>query len=204
MLKFSHCLTISWLYCFPCFTSSLSLTGSYSEVRLNKKISVFFFDLLLFFCSLSYLIIICFTEHPWRKVNSAPVCFGANDNRFGRFEIEVGGVVEAVKLVHLYGLVNCVLKIGKTKWGCTSHARHIRVFVTDASNSILLPMGETKMYTIPGYHSNSTEIVFSGFASPLHISSGYELRLWYDQDLYDSTENNNGGTSCADIFAKYS
>ena len=33
------------------------------------------------------------TETPWRKLNSAPVCFGARDNQFGRFQVEVGGSI---------------------------------------------------------------------------------------------------------------
>ena len=36
-------------------------------------------------------------ENPWRRLNSAPVCFGAKDNRYG--QIEVGGSIEGVKLV---------------------------------------------------------------------------------------------------------
>ncbi|XP_067023808.1 uncharacterized protein, partial [Acropora muricata] len=51
------------------------------------------------------------SETPWRKLNSAPVCFGAKDNQFGRFRVEVGGSIQAVKLVHLSGQVNCHLPL---------------------------------------------------------------------------------------------
>ena len=50
------------------------------------------------------------TENPWRKFSSAPVCFGAKDSQFGQFQVEVGGSIRAVKLVHLSGQVTCHLK----------------------------------------------------------------------------------------------
>ena len=31
MLGFGYCLVVSWLFCFLCFTSSVSLTGFYTE-----------------------------------------------------------------------------------------------------------------------------------------------------------------------------
>ena len=64
-------------------------------------------------------------------------------------------------------------------------------------------MGQRSPYTLPGYDAQSSEIVFSGFPNPLHLSSDEELRLWYWEDLIDQSEQDNGGTSCADVFAKY-
>ena len=48
------------------------------------------------------------------------------------------------------------------------------------------------------------EIVFDGFSNPLYLSSGQELRLWFTEDFYNRGEHNNAGTSCADVYAKYS
>ena len=121
------------------------------------------------------------TETPWRKINSAPVCFGAKDNQFGRFQVELGGSIQAVKLVHLSGQVTCNHREVNawSKWGCGPpySVLLIHVFLTDASNTILLPMGQSSRYTIPGYDAQSSEIVFSVFPSPLHLSSNKELRL---------------------------
>ena len=127
------------------------------------------------------------------------MCFGAKDSQFGQFQVEFGGSIKAVKLLHLYGLVSCGR--GWTKWGCG--AKHLNVLVTSASNSILLPMGKTNKYKLPGYHSNSTEVVFNDFPSPLQLSSEQELRLWFSSDYNDYQESHNGGTTCADVFAKY-
>ena len=146
------------------------------------------------------------TEHPWRKLNSALVCFGAKGNQFGRFRVEVGGFIEAVKLVHLYGRVAC--HTGRnpwSKWGCNhrKYMQSIFVFLTDASNTILLPMGQNSRYTLPGYDPQSSEIIFSCFPTPLHLSLGQELRLWYEEDYQNVSEHDNHGTSCGDAFAKY-
>ncbi|XP_044182757.1 uncharacterized protein LOC122963385 [Acropora millepora] len=146
------------------------------------------------------------SETPWRKLNSAPVCFGAKDNQFGRFQVEIGGSIQAIKLVHLSGYVTCDSRpISRSNWGCAGQhrVRNIALFLTNASNTILLPMGQSSPYTIPGYDEQSSEIVFSGFPNPLHLSSDKELRLWYSEDLVDQSEHDNGGTSCTDVFAKY-
>ncbi|XP_015760569.1 PREDICTED: uncharacterized protein LOC107339771 isoform X1 [Acropora digitifera] len=146
------------------------------------------------------------SETPWRKLNSAPVCFGARDNQFGRFQVEVGGSIQAIKLVHLSGYVTCDSSpSSRSNWGCVRQhrVRNIALYLTNASNTILLPMGQRSHYTIPGYDEQSSEIVFSGFPNLLDLSSDKELRLWYWEDLVDQSEGDNGGTSCTDVFAKY-
>ena len=162
-------------------------------------------SLELFFFNVFHVL----TETPWRKLNSAPVCFGAKDNQFGRFQVEVGGSIQAVKLVHLSGQVTCARGHVEawSKWGCglPGSVRHISVFLTDEYDFIVLPMGQSfpKAYIIPGYDAQSSEIIFSGFLKPLPLSSGQELRLWYGEDLRGVSEIDNDGRSCTDVFAKY-
>ena len=146
------------------------------------------------------------TETPWRKLNLAPVCFGAKDDRFGRFQVDVRGSIQAVKLVHLSGQVCCTYyQISWSNWGCDKpkKVQYISVVLTDASNTILLPVSQTAPYIIPGYDAKSSELVFRGFPTPLHLSPGQEIRLWYWEDLRDQSEYDNNGTSCTDVFAKY-
>ena len=134
------------------------------------------------------------------------MCFGVRDDQFGRFEVEVGGSVDAVKLIHLSGLVNCDINRNdkSSKWGCNPKSKNIKVFITNASNTVLLPHVEISLaYTIPGYGPNSSEIVFCDFPNPLHLSSGQELRLWHSHDLRNHQEKDNDGNSCANVFAKY-
>ena len=134
------------------------------------------------------------------------MCFGARDNQFGRFRVEVGGSIQAVKLVHVSGAVNCYFpRNASSKWGCDlpNVRQEISVLLTDTSNTILLPMSQRFSYTIPGYDAQSSEIVLSGFPNPLHLSPDKELRLWYGEDLRDRSEHDNNGISCTDVFAKY-
>ena len=133
------------------------------------------------------------------------MCFGAKDNQFGQFQVEFGGSIEAVKLVHfLSGQVSCSQHANVwSKWGCNGTKNIIFVFLTDASNAILLPMGQNSRYTIPCYDAQSSDVVFSGFPNPLHLRSGQELRMSYEENLKNVFESDNGGTSCADVFVKY-
>ena len=94
-------------------TQSRRRTNKQSQPRIlllcPVSLELFFFNVFL-----------VLTETPWRKLNSAPVCFGAKDDQFGWFQVEVGGSIQAVKLVHLSGQVTCNHRQVNTwsKWGC--------------------------------------------------------------------------------------
>ena len=149
---------------------------------------------------------------PWMKLNRAPVCFGAKGDQFGKFSVTSGGKLIAIKLVHLYGYVSCdTRKVAHwSYWGCSAHwsvGNQVNVVITTSANHILLPSSQffktrSKWSTIPGYNSLSPELLLSVLSSPLTVSSGQELRLWYAEDLTASTESDNGGKSCCDVFAR--
>ena len=147
---------------------------------------------------------ILIAERPWRRLNSNPVCFGAKGNQFGTFLVEVGGPIDAVKLVHLYGQVTCKESKGRRSiWGCGN--RNLMVLLTNSTNAILIPKVEEghHKYTIEGYDSTSPEIIWKNFTTPVGLTSGQELRLWFSKDLLDINEGGNNGTSCTDVFALY-
>ena len=134
------------------------------------------------------------------------MCFGVRDDQFGLFEVEVGGSLDAVKLVHLSGLVNCNINRNdkSSKWGRNPESQNIYVVITNTSNTVLLPhAGINSSYPIPGYGPNSSEIVFRDFPNPLHLSFGEELPLWHLYDLTNYVPGNKAGKSCANVFAKY-
>ncbi|KAL9970922.1 hypothetical protein ACROYT_G023382 [Oculina patagonica] len=142
----------------------------------------------------------------WRKLNKAPVCFGAKDNQFGRFEIETGATVLALKLVHLSGSVTCNVNSGAGVWsrfGCWKARDLILTVITNSDDVILLPESQESRYTLPGHYADSKEIVFEKISTPLLLSPGQELRIWYGEDLRGRGEGDNGGTSCVDVYAKY-
>ena len=146
-------------------------------------------------------------------MNSRPVCFGAKDNTFGSFNVPYGGKIAAVKLVYLSGYVTCAQDVLSywSFWGCgdkVSGAKRIDVIITTSSNTIITPVSPFlkdnpgKWYDLPGYDSFSSEIILPRF-SPYSVSSGQELRLWYGEDLGGSTESDNGGLVCCDVYGLY-
>ena len=136
------------------------------------------------------------------------MCFGAKDGNFGSFKIATGGSVNAVKLVHVSGRVTCnAAAYGDDEWsrfGCYKAYNEILTVITTSHNAILLPESKQSMYTLPGYYANSKEIAFTDISTPLLLSSGQELRIWYGEDLTNNgDEQDNGGKSCVDVYAKY-
>ena len=134
------------------------------------------------------------------------VCFGAKDDQFGRFWIPVSGSLEAVKLVHVSGTVTCGNKNSSnwSFWGCgiVNTLETITTVITNSSDYILLPQNQHLGFKIPGYHSNSSQLVYPDFQPPLQVSSGQEMRLWYSEDWnVNGDESNNAGLTCADIYA---
>ena len=146
------------------------------------------------------------TEAPWQKMNTAPVCFGAKDNKFGKFEVEIGGSVDSVKLVHVSGEVTCdTFGFASSKFGCQKSSPELYTFITTAKNDTLLPESREfqSKYTLQGYHSDSTEIVFTIISTPLRLSSGQQLRIWHGEDLMKDNDWDNSGSTCVDVYAKY-
>ena len=100
------------------------------------------------------------------------VCFGAKDNQFGLFWIPVSGALVAVRLNHVSGTVSCS-RGSKSFWGCGTlpSLESIRIIITNSSDYALLPQKPQFFYTIPGYNSNSPQLVFPGFPTPLAVYS---------------------------------
>lgn len=152
-------------------------------------------------------------KDPWIKLNTAgPVCFGARDNRFGKVLVPSGGKLVSVKLAHLYGYVTCDKNnaLFWSYWGCSPyHAlkEKVDVVITTSAGRVLLPSSQfitssTKWSRITGYNSFSPELVLSAFSNPSSVTKGQELRLWYGEDFVNSSEGDNAGMTCCDIYAR--
>ena len=119
-----------------------------------------------------------------------------------------------IKLVHLYGYVSCATSVDYywSHWGCGYHSTggnqdYTRIALTTASDTILFPPSEIgrsdDRTLIPGYSSRSPELVMSIYDTPVSVSAGQELRLWYTEDLKNGFEGDNGGKVCADVFGYF-
>lgn len=86
----------------------------------------------------------------WVKLNTINqhVCFETKGGVFGSFDNYVkGGLIAAIKLVHLSGRVRCASHAKyNSRWGCTGLPslpdNPLNVFVTDQYNRIIFPRKE--------------------------------------------------------------
>ena len=144
------------------------------------------------------------------------MCFGAKGNSFGSFLSPKTGRLAAIKLVHLYGYVSCDVASASywSFWGCGGNPwnginKLVNILIASASNHILIPEGKLDMNVhglkwskIPGYNSESPEIVLSAF-NPHWMVSRQRLRLWYGEDLLNRSVGNNGGKVCCKVYALF-
>ena len=124
----------------------------------------------------------------WVKLNKSPVCFGARSNQYGRFTYPRNIFVSSFLFVHRTGSVTCNKK-QYSYWGCFPNHHGLVVILTDHQIRILA-----------GYTSSSSALVFCAPKKPHCIFANTELRLWYGEDLRGSTEGDNGGRTCADVY----
>ncbi|KXJ07170.1 hypothetical protein AC249_AIPGENE23390 [Exaiptasia diaphana] len=139
----------------------------------------------------------------WEKVNANPVCFGARDNRFGSFLINVRrGLVSMVQLIHLSGGVTCKVGGQLSNWGCDDG--WLATVFTDKSNNRLAPEDRwivdwnKLVYKIGDIDPFLSKIRLR-LIIPMNITAGQEYRLWYGEDLKDVSEVDNSGTVCVDV-----
>ena len=115
----------------------------------------------------------------------------------------------AIKLVHKSGTVTCrVEKFGLSNWGCGDD--QLNTIVTTTNDKVVFPKGVNMKhgwYTLAGFTSKSSELVLKNPTGNNKVSKGQTLRLWYGEDLTNSdeghtTEHDNSGKSCADVYAE--
>ena len=156
----------------------------------------------------------------WQKINTDPVCFGARDDKYGVFNITKTGRVKTMKLDYKSGSVKCNDDDDDSYWGCPYSAyadQELLTIITDSDAKALLPptgdliaREDSKgrfikghSYSLEGIGHKSPELVFRNLTSPLPLSRGQNLQIWYGQDYVDYTEDNNSGVTCADVYAWY-
>ena len=157
----------------------------------------------------------CYILESWQKINGEKaICFGAKDNQYGSFNMTKSGRVKTMKLIHRSESVRCNYKTISSYWGCTSpvYGENLMTIITDANKKAILPPAEDLkpysdnreyVYSLPGYHHNSNELVFRNLVNPLSVSSYQEMQIWYGQDWKDYSEENNSGKTCVDVYAWY-
>jgi len=108
--------------------------------------------------------------------------------------------------VHRTGKVSCSKssKAAFSYWGCDPNHRNLIAILTDQSNKILAPeasaVSKHGYYTLAGYTSSSSALLFCAPKKSHCVFANSELRLWYGEDLRGYTEGDNGGKTCADVY----
>ena len=129
---------------------------------------------------------------------SGLICFGARGNTYGAFTPGKNAFIWAFMLKHRSGYVSCN-GINGSPWGCWPNHAYVVTFLTDERNHVVGPRFPEPLakhyYSLPGYNSSSPYLIFFMGKSPYG-----ELRVWYGEDLFDTTERGNTGKSCTDVY----
>ena len=155
-----------------------------------------------------------FLSDNWKKINIAPVCFGARNDSYGTIHITDSGLINTFKLVHINGSVLCSEDVLPSYWGCnhTNYGNTTLLTVITFQNRTALWLADYKTggprtckysYGIKGTGVNATELVFNELPSPISAFVGQEFQIWFGQDLANCTEYNNSGQTCVDVYALY-
>ncbi|XP_020917536.1 uncharacterized protein LOC110254832 [Exaiptasia diaphana] len=153
----------------------------------------------------------------WVKMNRRLVCFGARGNQYGSFQnYAKEGKVSAIKLVYHHGYVRCARKaVYHSRWGCGGRFRNIvNVIATDEHNRILFPRKDLYYskyksglwYTLPfadGVRSKELVFLQENFVRPFYFPLERQMRIWYGEDLANSSEKDNAGRVCVNVYAKF-
>ena len=127
--------------------------------------------------------------------------------------IAESGLIYTFKLVHLNGSVSCAHGYF-SRWGCTHEYYGTKRLLTVITfqNGTAFPLADYEReqgcryfsYKIEGVDVNERELRFNNLPSPISVSGGQELQLWFAEDLtQDCDESNNSGQTCADVYARY-
>ena len=134
------------------------------------------------------------------KFKKSPVCFGARNNQYGRFTYPRNIFVSSFLFVHRTGSVTCNKKNNTATGGCFPNHHGLVVILTDHQIGILAPaaskVNKYGWYSLSGYTSSSSVLVFCAPQKPHCIFANTEFCLWYGEDLRGFIENDKGGRRC--------
>ena len=141
------------------------------------------------------------------------VCFGAKDDAYGSFKIPASGSIITFKLMYRSGSVNCQAQSSgyKSNWGCKypGYSTHpMGTHITYSNKNRLLPkdkylVGGCGFYNLPWATPDSPELLFDNFSIPLVVTTGQEFQVWFGEDLNNCADEDNGGTTCTEVYGLY-
>lgn len=149
----------------------------------------------------------------WEQQNTTPVCYKAKGDEKGEFTIQNSGTIEAFKLEHVTGLLGCRPTGCDTYWGlypANPSPFIISTAITDTNRNVVSPSpnditsNDFDSFSIPGYDHMSPEIVMKAYGTQVRSASkGNVFWIWFAEDLFDTSESNNVGEICVNVYAKF-
>ncbi|XP_066911490.1 uncharacterized protein [Clytia hemisphaerica] len=142
-----------------------------------------------------------------------PICYQPKDNEYATFKMPHKGIVRSVTLIYVSGKLQCTGMDQTTNWGCNTAnypsqpgPHDIIVSITDDQDKTIFPdelMNAGGFITVPGVDLDSQELTLEP-SSPYAVQEpDKEMRVWYNQDLIDGSEQNNTGEQCVHVVINY-
>ena len=132
------------------------------------------------------------------------VCFGARDDSYGFFRTSKAGNIITFKLTYKSGYVTCDARKSSfhSKWGCLWNRlipNQMATLITDKNRNLLLPKSDflsdyrdCKFYSLPWATTESPQLHFDNFSTPLMVETNQEFQIWYSEDFFKWGYGDNG------------
>ena len=144
------------------------------------------------------------------------VCFGARDDSYSFFRTSKAGNVITFKLTYKSGYVTCYSLDSsyQSKWGCLWNRlipNQMATLITDKNRNLLLPKSDflsdywgCKFYSLPWATTESPQLLFDNFSTPLTVETNQEFQIWYSEDLFKwGYEDNGYEKTCVAVYGLY-
>ena len=138
------------------------------------------------------------------------VCFGARDDSYGVFRTPKVGNIITFKLTYKSGYVTC----HPSNPGCLWNRlipNQMATLITDKNRNLLLPKSnflsdyrDCKFYSLPWATTESPQLLFDNFSTPLTVETNQEFQIWYSEDLFKWGYGDNGyEKTCVAVYGLY-
>ena len=191
-----------------CLNPLLSILLSYPSVWLSGWLScrVFFLPNSHFFDQNQFItyVLVLFPTVRWIQMTPSTVCFGARDDSYGFFRTSKAGNIITFKLTYKSGYVTCDARKSSfhSKWGCLCNrfiSNQMATLITDKNRNLLLPKSDLlsdyrdcKFYSLPWATTESPQLHFDNFSTPLMVETNQEFQIWYSEDFFKWGYGDNG------------
>ena len=161
----------------------------------------------------------CVFPNTVKCVEVHSTCFKARGNNPGRFPVKAGYITD-IEITRRNGSVTCNKNRERnfSYWGCPKIAPgRLSIFIVDDEKEHIFPSQDVVLYKRSfyrlkdpsdssgrTYYRPRSPSLMLGFGDkPKHVASPTTYTIWYGQDLFNLSAQNNRGKVCVDIEVRY-